>query len=287
MEIFGLHIPGTRDKDAEIAQLQESLRSQLTNEQQRRAYETEDLRKQLRSSREEHHAILHGFTEVRAELERLQELAPFQVRHWDLTVRKACMTLQEALEEASMPGPAGNVYITKREGDHNRMMTAEEISREVSKPDRDREPEQQHPFGEVIELEPPSPDDPSREPTRKELDELMALPKPSYEDLERRGREQQQQEALDRDPAYRQCVAEDRSEQWDRHVADLAYELKGPSEEQLGRIQKAEERAEGRADDHEPEQTRQPSTPRRRELPQAAPPHVLYRQPGPSRGMER
>jgi hypothetical protein len=41
---------------------------------------------------------------------------------------------------------------------------------------------------------------------------------------------------------WQECVAEDLSDQWDRHLADLAYERQQPSQEQLDRIHAAEER---------------------------------------------
>jgi hypothetical protein len=258
MELFGFYVPGTRDKDKEIEQLRaynQQLRDRLDRHQadyDRLERQHEDLRSRLDEveddlgeARARYNDLEGRFVDaqvgheaVKAELERLQELAPYQVRHWDLTVRKACMTLEEAIEEASKPGRSGNVYITKREGDYNRMMTAEEI-REATK---GRESNQ----GQGAQTETAN------------------------------GREQDRKEFL------RWLNSEDERDHPWRSKEEIAKELAQEA---------AQDAAEAKAE-NPPEQTCQPERARRQPQRQAPPPHVLpphvlYRSPGSSRGMER
>jgi hypothetical protein len=316
MELFGFHVLGTRDKDKEIEQLRaynRQLRDQLDRNQA--DYDRLDRQHQDLESRfgelqddlgeawaryndlEGRFADAQGDHEsVKAELERLQELAPYQVRNWDLTVRKACMTLEEAMEEVSSPHAlrsGGNVYVTKREGDHNRMMSAEEIREALGVAVDSKGAVSEEAAPDAVEGdEPERRDDELTSSKLYEWDlrgethmvkavDPANLEGEGYGGDEEEGREvSEQQDMLDEMDYQRLLRLEAKGKLTPEEQAYLDQERGGTKE------QREQERACA-MDEDQPEQTRQPEQPCRREQPQAPPPHVLYRSPGPSRGMER
>ena len=118
MELFGLHVPGTRDKDAEIAALSEQLkrlRESQTHQFNNFRRRLNEKQRCIEAAMNEQLILIKERDDALGELRELQSKAPYQVRDEDGILVSAHMSLKET-EGRAFRGDEG-LSIWQRQAD--------------------------------------------------------------------------------------------------------------------------------------------------------------------------